>query len=94
MAMFEEENVRSKTLADARELINGDRQAEYGPPQQNFDRIAKMWSAYLNFEVDAHDVAVCMALLKIARINTSGVPKHDTYVDASAYMALANELKD
>lgn len=93
MVMFEEENVRSKTLADAGELINGDRQDEYGPPSQNFARIAQMWSAYLNFEVDAHDVAVCMALLKIARI-TSGVPKHDTYVDASAYMALANELKD
>jgi hypothetical protein len=93
MAMFEEENVRSKTLAEANDLINGDRQAEYGPPRQNFDRVAAMWSAYLNYEVDGHDVAVCMALLKIARI-TSGAPKHDTYVDASAYMALANELKD
>lgn len=91
--MFEDDNVRTKTLIDASELINGDREDEYGPPHQNFARIAKMWSAYLNFEVDAQDVAICMALLKIARV-ASGTPKHDTYVDAAAYMALANELKD
>ena len=52
-----------------------------------------MWAAYLDKEITAHDAAVMMNLLKIARTKF-GQPTSDTYVDAAAYMAIAGECKD
>ena len=46
----------------------------------------------LDKEITAHDAAVMMALLKIARTKF-GAPTEDTYVDAAAYMAIAGECK-
>ena len=54
--------------------------------------IAKLWTAYLDKEITAHDAAVMMALLKVARTKF-GRPTSDTYVDAAAYMAIAGECK-
>jgi hypothetical protein len=51
-----------------------------------------LWSAYLDKEITAHDAAVMMALLKVARTKF-GQPTADTYVDAAAYMAIAGECK-
>jgi len=42
--------------------------------------------------IDAHDVAIMMALLKIARTKL-GKRTSDTYIDASAYMAIAGEIE-
>jgi hypothetical protein len=35
-------NLRSQILADAEQLINGDRNNAYGPPSQDFERTAIM----------------------------------------------------
>ena len=42
-------------------------------------------------DLGAHDVAVMMALVKIGRIG-SGVVVRDNYVDAVAYIGLADRL--
>ena len=42
--------------------------------------------------VTAHDVAILMSLLKVARTKLGAVSK-DTYVDMSAYSAIAGEIK-
>ena len=42
--------------------------------------------------VTAHDVAVMMTLLKIARTKL-GDRTDDTYIDASAYMAIGGECE-
>jgi hypothetical protein len=88
---------RSTILQTADSLINGDRQADYGPPHENFQRIADHWNTYLSHRgikganhIDAADVATMMTLLKIARAIES--PKADTYIDAAGYIALAGEL--
>lgn len=85
-----EMNVRATILREAENLINGDRAKAYGPPEQNFKRIAVGWSVILNADVDAEQVALCMAWLKIARLCEG--PHRDSYVDGAAYMALAGEL--
>lgn len=54
-------------LHEASKLINGPRQEAYGRPQENFKRIAIMWSAWLNMDITAADVACMMVLLKMAR---------------------------
>tara|TARA_R110002096_G_scaffold36009_1_gene100925 strand:+ start:593 stop:799 length:207 start_codon:yes stop_codon:yes gene_type:complete len=41
--------------------------------------------------IGPHDVAVMMCLLKIARLK-QGSRTEDTYLDASAYMAIAREI--
>ena len=76
----------------AKELITGPRAKTYGDKIQNHCNIAKLWSAYLDREITAHDAAVMMALLKVARTKF-GQPTSDTYGDAAAYMAIAGECK-
>lgn len=79
-------------IKDAAALVNGDRQASYGKPEDNLGRIADMWSAYLATPVSASDVAQMMVLLKVARsVNTY---KRDNYLDALGYILLAEGLHE
>ena len=80
-------------LKTARDLIMGPRAKTYGDKIVNHANIGKMWSAYLDKEITAHDAAVMLALLKVARTKF-GQPTADTYVDAAAYMAIAGECRD
>lgn len=88
-----EPNTRSAVLQDAAALVNGDRQADYGSPRQNFGRIARLWSAYLGTEITAPQVTHMMALVKLARLRHS--PGHrDSSVDLCGYAALGAELAE
>ena len=77
-------------LLEAHKLINGDRQDEYGEPCESFRRIAAMWSAYLGRELDGHDVACMMALLKLGR--ESFRHKADNLIDAAGSIGLAGDM--
>ena len=85
-------NTRTKTLQAASDLINGDRERDYGTPKENFERIAIGWSVILGADVSAEQVALCMAWLKIARLANG--PHADSYVDGAGYLALAAELSE
>lgn len=74
-------------LAQAEELIHGDRAKEYGHPAENLGRIATLWSAYLKENITAADVATMMILLKVARLKT-GVGSRDTWIDIAGYAGL------
>ena len=77
-------------LDDASELI-GLRGQEYGHPAINHMRIAELWTTYLEYPVKPEQVAICMALVKIARSIES--PKRvDNYSDGVAYMALGGMM--
>ena len=56
-----------EALQLAKELIAGPRAKTYGDKIVNHANIAKLWTAYLDKEITAHDAAVMMALLKVAR---------------------------
>lgn len=64
---------------------------EYGSPEDNFKTIADFWSVYKGVEFTANDVAMMMALLKIARIRT-GTATDDSYVDLAGYAACGSEI--
>jgi hypothetical protein len=83
---------RTKILAKADALINGDREKDYGTPQASFGCIATMWGAYLGYPVTTADVCNMMALLKIARLRTG--PHRDSSVDGAGYMALGAEMSE
>lgn len=80
------QNVRSDILSSAEVLVNGDRNAQYGDPKQDFARTAQMWGAYLGIELEPHDVAAMMGLLKLSRIRWSP-EKKDHWVDLAGYAA-------
>ena len=84
--------VTKKILEKANELIAGDRHKDYGDKVENHNNIAKLWSAYKDIEITAHDVAIMMTLLKVARTKLGDISE-DTYVDMSAYGAIAGEIK-
>lgn len=86
------QTARSLLLEDAHDLINGDRQAEYGTPQENFGRIADRWTQYLGVTIEPYDVAIMMMDLKLARLCND--VKRDSLVDIAGYAALAAELKE
>ena len=79
-------------LSEATRLVGMDREKDYGDKVENHKNIARLWSAYLEVPIEAHDVAIMMALLKIARTKLGAVSK-DTYIDMSAYSAIAGEIK-
>ena len=84
-----------KILNDAFHLINNRRKDIYGNPEDSFATIAKFWNAYISSrqknKIDAEDVAILMALFKIARI-VKDVSIEDSYRDAAGYIALAHEM--
>lgn len=84
---------RKEILSAAEQCVCTSRQEEYGPIENNFALIARLWREYLDTDkpITAHDVAVMMALLKIARI-ASGQTKEDNYVDLCGYAACAGEI--
>ena len=84
--------ITKEILSEATRLVGADRQKDYGDKVENHNNIAKLWSAYLDIEVRAHDVAIMMTLLKVARTKLGAVSE-DTYIDMSAYSAIAGEIK-
>ena len=84
--------ITKEILSEAIRLVGTDRQKDYGDKVENHNNIAKLWSAYLGISVTAHDVALMMVLLKMARTKLGQVSR-DTYIDMSAYSAIAGEIK-
>ena len=83
---------RRKIMKAAAELMDGERAKDYGDAVEMHRRIAAGWSEILGVKVEAHEVALCMAWLKIARLVET--PSHeDSYVDLVAYGSLAGEIQ-
>jgi len=82
---------RANLLDIAKNHVTKDRQADHGDAEDNFTRIAGYWSVHLGVPIAAHDVAVMMALLKVARIKSN--PEHaDNWVDGAGYFACGGEV--
>ena len=82
---------RKECLDKAAQCVLQDRARQYGQVENNFERIADLWEAYLHAPISALDVAMMMALLKIARARTN--PAHgDSWVDLAGYAACGAEL--
>lgn len=83
--------LRKKILNDAEKIVNGEREGQYGSPEDNFQKIADMWTAYLGFPVDPKDVAAMMIMLKVARIG-SGMGSLDCWEDIAGYAACGGAI--
>lgn len=83
---------REKLLDEAKAIVCGDRDQQYGKPEDSFYVIAELWSAYTLSKIDERDVAMMMILLKVAR-DVSGEPKRDNLIDIVGYAACAAECE-
>lgn len=95
---------RAAVLEKARACVCGEREEDYGSPEDSFGCIAELWEAYLRaaciapdaiIRVTPTDVAMLMALLKIARVGTSSVGgTADSFVDLAGYAACGAECAE
>lgn len=81
---------REKLLDEAKAIVCGDRDEQYGNPENAFWCIAEMWTSYLGTEITASNVCDMMVLLKVAR--NSHQQKRDNLVDIAGYAACAAEV--
>lgn len=93
---------RAEILDAAEKCVCGGRDHDYGVPENSFYTISLLWVIYLRAahpeladtltvrQLTTKDVAMMMALLKVARITTSDKP--DNFVDLAGYAACAGEI--
>lgn len=91
---------REEILQAAKSCVCGEREHDYGTPERNFENISVLWGDYLQMAhpqnasaftcIDGKDVAMMMAMLKIARIATGNTT--DSFVDLAGYAACAGEI--
>lgn len=83
--------IRERVLDRAKECVCGQRHEDYGSPEDSFGTIAQLWTVYTGHTVTAKDVAMMMALLKIARIMGNRATE-DSFVDLAGYAACGAEI--
>lgn len=88
---------RKEILDAAKTCVCGDRDEDYGTPEDNFRTIAEFWNTYLESAhkdkviICSEDVPAMMILLKIARA-ASGHGVSDNWIDICGYSSCAGEL--
>lgn len=91
---------RGELLDEAKEVINGERQDQYGSPENSFQLIADYWNTYIihgmesnpdSFHITPLDVAHMMMLFKIARMQGQK-PSRDNYRDVAGYSSIAADV--
>ena len=91
--------IRQQILEEAVNIVTGERQEQYGQPEDNFATIADMWNAYIErsrqskkalWHLNARNVADMMILMKVARLAAGGT--RDSYVDVAGYAACGGEI--
>ena len=90
---------RKEILAAAEKCVCGQRDKDYGTPEDSFGLIAELWAKALkpcvpegtDVCIPPETVALMMALLKVARLIKS--PEHlDSWVDLAGYAACGGEI--
>ena len=96
----QEKITREYILREAARIVCGDRNEQYGEPEDSFRAIAEFWETYVREKcvtpgedvcIRSADVAMMMVLLKVAR--TFCATKADTYIDIAGYAACAAEVE-
>lgn len=83
---------RVEALREAASIISGARDAQYGGPEENFDRIAKIWTIIVGTDITREDVAMMMVGLKVARYASKSGFQPDTWIDIAGYAGCGYEV--
>ena len=86
-----EENKQS-ILDEAKTIVEGSRQSDYGDPVESFDKIAKVASMIAGNELSPKE---CCAVLMAVKIVREGYRhKRDNLVDLCGYAHIMNEINE
>jgi len=91
MGTGEGNQLRAKDILTNAATTITNRGATHGHYDTTMLRTAKLWEDYFERPVEPMDVAICMALVKLARIMETKT-NVDSWLDAVAYFAIAGEL--
>lgn len=83
---------RVEALREAARITTQDRNANYGGPEENFTRTAKIWSVILGQEITNEQVAMMMVGLKMARFAHGSGFQPDTWIDIAGYAGCGYEV--
>jgi hypothetical protein len=84
--------VRVQALREAARIINGDRNKQYGGPEENFTNIAKIWEVIFQREFTPEEVAMAMVGVKLARFVSKAGFQPDTWIDIAGYAGCGYEV--
>ena len=79
-------------LSEAERIVNGDRQADYSDPVENFKHIADIASAISKENLSPTTCAIVMIAVKLARENYKH--KRDNLVDLAGYVEILSRIKE
>jgi hypothetical protein len=82
----------SEVLTEAFRLVNQDRGQQYGPPHEDYAKVAEIYKALTGIELTVKQAILFPLAMKLARIRTNTFDGHDGWhrdsvVDACGYLA-------
>ena len=83
---------RESILQEADRIVNGDRQADYSDPVENFKHIAAIASAILKKKLAPEDCCVVLMAVKLARENFKH--KRDNLVDLAGCTEILHRINE
>ena len=86
-----EENKQS-ILDEAKAIVDGSRQSDYGDPVESFDKIAKTASMIAGKDLSPKEC--CAVLMAVKIVRESFNHKRDNLVDLCGYAHIMNELNE
>lgn len=78
-------------LEQAKEIVDGRRQKDYGKPEDNFTRIGRVWGALLGLP-DIPPRTVAMMMIAMKSVRDCHFAKADNLVDISGYAYAASKI--
>ena len=79
-------------LSEAERIVNGDRQADYSDPVENFKHISAIASSISKEELSPTTCAIVMIAVKLAREEYKH--KRDNLVDLAGYVEILHRIKE
>lgn len=81
-------------LIEADELINGQRQVDYGDAKALFKDLAILQTYYTGHVTKSAECVTFMILLKLMRFRNSGFTHRDSLVDLAGYVGLLERVTE
>lgn len=78
-------------LQEAEEIVNGERQSDYGSAKESFGKIAIISSIICNKDIYPEDIVKIQIAIKLVRESYN--PKIDNRIDICGYAELLNRLE-
>ncbi|MGN1216731.1 MAG: DUF6378 domain-containing protein [Phocaeicola sp.] len=86
------EDDKQSILDDAKTIIEGSRQSDYGDPVESFEKIAKTASMITGKDLSPNEC--CAVLMAVKIVRESYRHKRDNLVDLCGYAEIMNEIQE